>query len=104
MDPVVEAVLSGSPWAMLLGLAIAFWRKDKAHTETHEARVRDAQAVAATLMQLMKDNNTTTQGLTAMLAAQANAIVVLTSTMDELKDMIDRLRDQLRIGGGRGGE
>lgn len=95
---LVDALLGGSPYAIVVALAIAYVRKDRAHIAEAQARVEDAQGITGTLMTLMKENNATTQGLTATLAAQANVINSLNESVKELRDTLERLRER------RGGE
>ena len=88
---ILDAILGGSPWALLAVLLYAYYRKDKDYATLAESRVKDAQSVVNTLMEIAEENNNTTQGLAATLAAQTNALTLQTTALKELRDAIERL-------------
>ena len=53
MPDAVAALISAGPLgAIIVTLAIAYWRKDQQHKQVQEARVEDAKKVVGTLLEL----------------------------------------------------
>jgi len=70
MDPVIETLVSAGPLgAVIVGLAVAFWRQSRALADVQKDRVEDAKKVTATLLVLNDKWNDTLNHLATVVDA-----------------------------------